>query len=118
MPGGYEYSYSYLDTPYRVAILPGMNRRSSPFLALHFRPAMMVLFNRMGLPLAVAAVGLLSNLAASIHLHEHNPTGAEVKEVHMVLSSHFDAGCKVRAIGASRRDAAAATAARCGSPLL
>ena len=27
-------------------------------------------------------------------LHEANPTGATVKEVHMVLSSHFDAGCK------------------------
>jgi hypothetical protein len=27
-------------------------------------------------------------------LHEHNPVGVAVKEVHMVLSSHFDAGCK------------------------
>ena len=25
----------------------------------------------------------------------HNPFGATVKQVHMVLSSHFDGGCKV-----------------------
>ena len=32
-------------------------------------------------------------------LREHNPSGAPVTEVHMVLSSHFDAGCKTPGCG-------------------
>ena len=36
----------------------------------------------------------LSSVVAGRELHEANPTGVAVKKVHMVLSSHFDAGCK------------------------
>lgn len=40
--------------------------------------------------------------SARAHRHralvEHNPFDVEVKKVYMVLSSHFDAGCKVRVL--------------------
>ena len=45
-----------------------------------------------------ALLAALPALTAA-ELREHNPSGAPVTEVHMVLSSHFDAGCKTPGCG-------------------
>ena len=55
----------------------------------------------------VVAVDVCSGGASgSRELAEYNPGSVEVKEVHMVLSSHFDAGCKVSAVLAIARSSA------------
>ena len=49
------------------------------------------------LPTALQLVLLAGGIGAASAraLNEYNPAGVPVREVHMVLSSHFDAGCKV-----------------------
>ena len=48
------------------------------------------------LPAALRLVLIAGSIAAASarELNEYNPAAVPVKEVHMVLSSHFDAGCK------------------------
>ena len=41
----------------------------------------------------------VASVASSNQLHVHNPHNVTVKEVHMILSSHFDGGCKTPGCG-------------------
>ena len=82
-------SYSYVpvhtSTNYHITV-SGRPRRGSP----QALDQTMALRQALGLALCISA----AHAEPQRRLHEHNPTAATVKEVHMVLSSHFDAGCK------------------------
>ena len=55
---------------------------------------------------AATALLLASSVTADVaatgppELHVHNPHDAQITKIHMVLSSHFDAGCKTPGCGA------------------
>ena len=50
--------------------------------------------------MARCTVSVLLALSCEAHLHVHNPQNVTVTTVHMVLSSHFDGGCKTPNCGA------------------